>query len=58
MDELLILRLRLQRACERRDAQPEFSPDWDAAVAEIEDVTQRVWHFIPAERRKPAVALR
>ncbi len=58
MDELLILRLRLQRACDRRDAQPAYSPDWDAAMAEIEEVTQRVWHFVPEDRREPVAAHR
>jgi hypothetical protein len=58
MDDLLMLRLRLQRACERRDSQPEFSPDWDAAMAEIDEVTQRVWRFVPEDRLEPAAAHR
>jgi hypothetical protein len=53
MEELMKLRLRLQRARDRRDAQPRFSPDWDAAMAEIEEVTQRVWAWTPVEDRTP-----
>jgi hypothetical protein len=32
----------LVRACARRDREPAFSPDWDAAMDEIEDLTERL----------------
>jgi hypothetical protein len=58
MDDLLKLRLRLQRARDRRDSQPAFSPDWDAAMAEIEDVTLLVRQHILDAPRIPAAAAR
>jgi hypothetical protein len=47
MDELVKLRCRLQRARERCASEPAFSPDWDAGMAEIEDVTRQIWRHIP-----------
>ena len=29
-------------ACERRDREPPFSPDWDAAMDEIDELTVRI----------------
>jgi hypothetical protein len=42
MDDPDILRDRLEAACARRDREPQFSPDWDAAMDEIEDLTTRL----------------
>lgn len=53
MDGLLKLRLRLQRARERCASQPAFSPDWDAAMADVEDVTRLIWRFVPRSQREP-----
>jgi hypothetical protein len=36
MDDSQNLRRSLEAACERRDREPPFSPDWDAAMDEIE----------------------
>jgi hypothetical protein len=58
VDDLLKLRMRLQRARARRDSQPPFSPDWDAAMAEIEDVSRLVWRHVPVTRRDLAAPLR
>lgn len=49
------LRLRLQRAKARRDAEPAFSPDWDAAMAEVDCVISRIWRHVP-ERKWPTAA--
>ena len=56
MDDLSKLRTRLRRARDRRDAQPPYSPDWDAAMAEIEDVSRLVWRHVPIDHcdRAPA----
>ena len=41
-DELEILRSRLERARRRlADATP-YSPDWDAAMAQVEDLERRL----------------
>jgi hypothetical protein len=56
MEDLLKLQSRLRRARERRDSQPPFSPDWDAAMAEIEDVSRLVWRHVPVSRHQPAAA--
>jgi hypothetical protein len=58
MEELLKLRLRLERARERCDAQRAFSPDWDAARADIEDVTRLIWRYVPRADRATAEAHR
>lgn len=41
-DDPLVLRARLAIACERRDREPPFSPDWDAAMNEIDELTVRL----------------
>lgn len=41
-DDPLVLRARLAIAFERRDREPPFSPDWDAAMNEIDDLTARL----------------
>jgi hypothetical protein len=38
MDDLESLRRRLRRAIERRDDAVSFSPDWDAAMSEIDEL--------------------
>lgn len=42
LDDALVLRARLAIACERRDREPPFSPDWDAAMDEIDELTVRI----------------
>jgi hypothetical protein len=43
MDDSQNLRRSLEAACERRDREPPpFSPQWDAAMEEIEDLTVRL----------------
>ena len=42
MDDPATLRLRLESARARRDREPPFSPDWDAAMEEIADLTVRL----------------
>jgi hypothetical protein len=37
-----ILQRRLERANDRRDREPPFSPDWDAAMDEIDELTERL----------------
>lgn len=58
MEELLKLRLRLERARERCDAQRAFSPGWDAARVDIEDVIRLIWRYVPSADREPAEAHR
>jgi hypothetical protein len=38
MDDLPTLRCSFKRACQRRDSAPSFSPEWDAALFEIEQL--------------------
>jgi hypothetical protein len=38
MDDLASLRCSFKRACHQRDSAPSFSPDWDAALFEIEQL--------------------
>ena len=38
MDPLTSLRNRYRLACERRDGAAAFSPEWDAAMEEIEQL--------------------
>jgi hypothetical protein len=38
MDDLASLRSSYQRACQRRDAAAPFTPEWDAALLEIEQL--------------------
>jgi hypothetical protein len=41
-DDPQILQLRLVRARQRAAESPAYSPDWDAAMALIEDVERRL----------------
>jgi hypothetical protein len=38
MDDLASLRCSFKRACHQRDSAPSFSPEWDAALLEIEQL--------------------
>jgi hypothetical protein len=42
MDTRMALERRLVLARARRDSQPSFSPDWDAAMSDIDEVTARL----------------
>ena len=46
MDECARLRCLLERACARRDSQPPFSPDWDAAMAHLEELSRRLGRLL------------
>ena len=41
-DDPQILQLRLERARRRAADSPAYSPDWDAAMAHIEDIERRI----------------
>lgn len=41
-DDPVVIRARLAIACERRDREPPFSPDWDAAMSEIDELSARL----------------
>jgi hypothetical protein len=43
MNDLLELRLRLQRARDHLDAQLDSGPDRDAARANVEELTLLIW---------------
>jgi hypothetical protein len=51
MNDLLDLRLRLQRARDRFDAQPEGGPARDAARADVEELTLLIWRHTPLSDR-------
>ena len=38
----MALERRLELARARRDSQPSYSPDWDAAMSDIDEVTARL----------------
>ena len=42
MDTRMALERRLELARARRDSQPSYSPDWDAAMSDIDEVTARL----------------
>jgi hypothetical protein len=42
MDTRETLERRLALAHARRDSQPSFSPDWDAAMSDVDEVTARL----------------
>lgn len=52
-DDPNLLIARLQRARQRLDAAPPYSPDWDAAMALIEEIERRL-----ADLGEPASDLR
>ena len=41
-DDPQLLQLRLERARQRAAESPAYSPDWDAAMALIEDIERRL----------------
>ena len=41
-DDPQVLLARLHRARQRADDAPAYSPDWDAAMALIEDIERRL----------------
>jgi len=41
-DDPQVLQLRLERARQRAADSPPYSPDWDAAMALIEDIERRL----------------
>ena len=44
-DDPVLLAARLERARKRAAESPAFSPDWDAAMALIEDIERRLAEF-------------
>lgn len=61
LDDMLTnfeLELRLERARARRDAQPAFSPDWDAAMESVDDLTRQLWHVEAARLARLAILAR
>jgi len=55
MDNTEILRRRLEHAKARRDAGAPYSPDWDAAMADIEDLAARLARLSILARALPTV---
>jgi hypothetical protein len=55
MDNTEILRRRLIQAKARRDAGAPYSPDWDAAMAEIDDLGARLARLAILARALPRV---
>jgi hypothetical protein len=55
MDTTEIICRRLEQAKVRRDAGAPFSPDWDAAMAEIDDMTARLAGLAILARALPRV---
>lgn len=49
MDNRETLERRLERARARCAEQPPYSPDWDAAMGEIEDLLARLALLAPSE---------
>lgn len=57
MDTRAALEERLELARARRDAQPAYSPDWDAAMGDIDELTERLARLaILARAEQPALA--
>jgi hypothetical protein len=44
-DDPVLLAARLERARKRAAESPAYSPDWDAAMALIEDIERRLAEF-------------
>jgi hypothetical protein len=55
MDNTEILRRRLEQAKARRDAGAPYSPDWDAAMAQIDDLAARLACLAILARALPRV---
>jgi hypothetical protein len=58
MDTHVDLERQLEQACARRDREPAFSPDWDAAMAHVEDLTRQLWNREAARRARLAILAR
>jgi len=59
MDTRIALERRLELARARRDSQPSYSPDWDAAMGDIDELTAslaRLAILARAEQRLPVSA--
>jgi hypothetical protein len=59
MNTRIALERRLVLARARRDSQPSFSPDWAAAMSDIDDLTAslaRLAILARAEHRVPVTA--
>jgi hypothetical protein len=52
-NELTVLEARLARALHRVESEPPFSPDWDAAMGEVDDLELQIAELT---RRAPADA--
>jgi hypothetical protein len=48
-DDPVLLAARLERARKRAADSPAFSPDWDAAMALIEDIERRLSELGPRD---------
>jgi len=55
MENTEILRRRLEQAKVRRDAGAPYSPDWDAAMAQIDDLAARLARLAILARALPRV---
>jgi len=55
MDNTAIICRRLERSKARRDAGAPYSPDWDAAMAEIDDLAARLARLAILARALPRV---
>ena len=58
MDTRVDLERDLEQACARRDREPAFSPDWDAAMAHVEDLGRQLWHLEAARQARLAILAR
>lgn len=57
-DDRDALRRRLELARARRDREPAYSPDWDAAVADIEEIMAKLARPPMSQRTKtPTVVM-
>jgi hypothetical protein len=57
MDTRVALERRLERERARRDSQPSFSPDWEAAMGDIDELVASLARLAilgRAEQRVPA----
>jgi len=57
MNTRIALERRLVLARARRDSQPSFSPDWDAAMSDIDEVTARLARLAILARAEHRVPL-
>ena len=58
MDTHVDLERQLEQARARRDREPAFSPDWDAAMAQVEDLSRQLWHVEAARQARLAILAR